>query len=987
MPTDPKLVRDHFLATADLGGAERAAYLATHCGGDAALRAAVERLLAAHDQPASILNRPGPGVPLATGEFTPDPADAPPQVGTTDYYTLAQPGAVIAGRYTLHEKIGEGGMGEVWVAKQIEPVKRQVALKLVKAGMDTKAVLHRFEAERKALALMDHPNIAKVLDGGMTADRRPFFVMELVNGLALTKFCDEVKLGIRERLELFAAICQAVQHAHQKGIIHRDLKPSNILVTLIDARPVPKVIDFGVAKAIGGKLLDESLSTQFGAVVGTLEYMAPEQAGFSSIDIDTRADIYSLGVILYELLTGLRPIDTSRLKKAAYTEVIRILHEEEPSKPSTRLSTDEALPSLAASRHIEPNKLMALLRGELDWVVMKCLNKQRERRYETANGLARDVQRYLADQPVEARPPSAGYRFNKFLRRNKGPVIAASLVMLALVTGIVGTTFGLVRASQRAEGERLAKIDAEAKRAEAVIQQTRAEAGEKLAGERLVQVEAEKQNALEEKRIAQSVRDFFQHKLLGQADSRSQADALLRSGGLASEAKKNPTIRELLDRAAKELTVDKIEVHFRLQPLLQAEILQTVGETYRGIGDFVLAIEFLQRAAMLRERYLGSDHPDTLTTLNNLAVAFQAAGNLREAIKLHEQVLDSREKKLGAAHQDTLHTVNDLAVAYRDAGRTTEAIAMFERVLHASMITMRIGAGSVDLLATLDNLAGAYRQAGRLDEAIETHKKVRDVKVKKLGIDHPSTLTTLHNLALVYHDARRLKESIALLEQVRDSCVTKFGADHPDTLMTVGNLGISYKDAGRLTEAIPLLEEAHRASSKFPKLRSAGIHLLDAYTNAGRSAEAAKLLQELLREARRSFPEDSSQLAGGLAQIGSKLLQLRAYTDAEPLLRESLSIREKTEAEGWSTFNTQSMLGGALLGQQKYADAELLLLKGYEGMKQREATIPANGKIRLTEALNRLVQLYEAMDKKVEAAKWRKVCEEAKSAEMTSARQ
>ncbi len=284
-------------------------------------------------------------------------------------------------------------------------------MKLIKQGMDSRAVLQRFDQERQALAMMDHPNIAKVFDAGMTTDGRPFFAMELVNGLPLNKFCDEARLNPRERLELFVTICQAVQHAHQKGIVHRDLKPANILVTIVDGKPVPKVIDFGVAKATGGKLTDESISTLFGSVVGTLEYMSPEQAGFSGEDIDTRADIYSLGVILYELLTGLRPIDSNRLKKAALTEMIRIIREEDPSKPSTRLSTDEALPSMAALRQIEPRRLMALLRGELDWVVMKCLEKQRERRYETASGLARDVQRYLSDEAVEARrrAPATGW--------------------------------------------------------------------------------------------------------------------------------------------------------------------------------------------------------------------------------------------------------------------------------------------------------------------------------------------------------------------------------------------------------------------------------------------------------------------------------------------------------------------------------------------------------------------------------------------------
>src|SRR5262245_31260726 len=450
MAVDPARAKSLFLAASDLADtAERGAYLDRECAGDAELRARVEDLLRANSS--------------VSIDATSDAA-SPPPAATSDFRPVAAPGLVIAGRYELVERIGEGGMGEVWVAKQSEPVKRRVALKLIKAGMDSKAAIQRFEQERQALALMDHPNIAKVLDGGLTTDRRPFFVMELVSGLPLTKFCDEAKLGVRERLELFVPICQAVQHAHQKGIIHRDLKPSNILVTIIDGRGVPKVIDFGVAKATSGRLTDESLSTQFGAVVGTLEYMSPEQAGYAGEDIDTRADIYSLGVILYELLTGLRPLDAKRLRNAALSEMARIIKEEEPSKPSARLSTDDSAPSLAALRHTEPKKLAALLRGELDWVVMKCLEKQRDRRYETANGLARDIQRYLADEVVEARPPSAGYRLKKFVSRNKGQVIAASLVLFALVAGIVGTTIEMFRAEQAESREAAQRQQAESER-------------------------------------------------------------------------------------------------------------------------------------------------------------------------------------------------------------------------------------------------------------------------------------------------------------------------------------------------------------------------------------------------------------------------------------------------------------------------------------------------------------------------------------------
>jgi serine/threonine protein kinase/Tfp pilus assembly protein PilF len=441
---------------------ERAEYLDQACAGQPAVRAAVEAMLAAH----------------ATGE----------RMATAQFQAGVDAGTVIAGRYTLVQKLGEGGMGEVWVAKQTEPVKRRVAVKLIKPGMDSRAVLARFEHERQALALMDHPNIAKVLDGGVTGGRdegrgmrdegrpssliprpsslssgQPFFVMELVNGLPLTRYCDDAKLTPSERLALFVPICQAVQHAHQKGIIHRDLKPSNILVTLYDGKPVPKIIDFGVAKATAGHLGDETMSTQFGAVVGTLEYMAPEQAGFSAIDIDTRADIYSLGVILYELLTGLRPFDGKRLRTAALDERIRILREEEPARPSTRLSTDQSLPTVAAKRQTEPRKLMALLRGELDCVVMKCLEKDRNRRYETANGLARDIQRYLANEPVEARPAGAAYRLRKFAQRHKAGLTTAALLAAVLVGATVVSIWQAVLATEARDAE----ADARAKEQQA----------------------------------------------------------------------------------------------------------------------------------------------------------------------------------------------------------------------------------------------------------------------------------------------------------------------------------------------------------------------------------------------------------------------------------------------------------------------------------------------------------------------------------------
>src|SRR5438445_12166388 len=453
---------------------ERAAFLDQACA-DAELRRSVELLLKAHDKAGHFLQ----GVPQN------DP--------TIDQHDRERPGTVI-GPYKLLQKIGEGGMGTVFMAEQTQPVQRKVALKLIKPGMDSRQVIARFEAERQALAMMDHVNIARVLDAGttgirnqesvirdkedaasglitdhrslLTAEGRPYFVMELVHGVPITKYCDDNRLTPPERLELFVPVCQAIQHAHQKGIIHRDIKPSNVMITLYDGKPVPKVIDFGIAKATEQKLTERTLVTQYGTMVGTLEYMSPEQAEMSALGVDTRSDIYSLGVLLYELLTGSTPLDRKRVREAAYGEVLRMIKEEEPPRPSTRLSdSGEALASISANRHTEPARLTKLVRGELDWIVMKTLEKDRNRRYETASAFAADVQRYLNDEPVQACPPSAWYRFRKFARRNKRALATAALlgVMLLVAVGAVvaSALWAAVQAKARLAAEAVAKKELE----------------------------------------------------------------------------------------------------------------------------------------------------------------------------------------------------------------------------------------------------------------------------------------------------------------------------------------------------------------------------------------------------------------------------------------------------------------------------------------------------------------------------------------------
>ena len=523
-----------FFAAAALPAADRAVYLARACAGNDDLRRQVERMIAARPEVGDFLEPPRASpAEGATGTFAPDASPADSAEPTADYTGREDKvGSIIGGKYKLIEEIGEGGMGSVYMAQQTEPVKRVVAVKVIKAGMDSRAVLARFEAERQALALMDHPNIARVLDAGTTESGRPFFVMELVKGVPITQYCDERKLTPRQRLELFVPVCNAIQHAHQKGIIHRDIKPSNVIVALYDDRPVPKVIDFGVAKAAGQSLTDKTLMTEFGAVVGTPEYVSPEQASLNNLDIDTRSDVYSLGVLLYELLTGSTPVDRKSLGKAALLEILRIVREVEAPKPSAKLSTIDTLPSVAAHRGTEPGKLSKLMKGELDWVLLKALEKDRARRYETANGLARDIQRYLADEVVEARPPSTGYRLKKFVRRHKGQVIAASLVLFVLVAGMAGTTWGLIEAKRQ---------EHEAKRQEQIAQ-------------------GKEQEALREAEKAKKARDFLV-SIFELSDANGQQGIM--------------TARQLLDHAEK-----RIPNEFADQLESRAEVLAAIETAY-----------------------------------------------------------------------------------------------------------------------------------------------------------------------------------------------------------------------------------------------------------------------------------------------------------------------------------------------------------------------------------------------------------------------
>jgi eukaryotic-like serine/threonine-protein kinase len=827
--------------------AARVAFLDAACSGDGQLRAAVEALLAAHAASANLLDQPAVD-PHSIEAYTPLP-----QATTGEYVPNdAQPGYVIAGRYTLEQKLGEGGMGEVWVAKQTDPIKRKVALKLIKAGMDSKAVIQRFEAERQALALMEHPNIAKVLDGGLTHDRHPFFVMELVNGLPLNKFCDEAKLTPKERLELFVPICQAVQHAHQKGIIHRDLKPSNILVTIIDGRPIPKVIDFGVAKATAGKLTDESLSTNFGAVVGTLEYMAPEQAGYSGEDIDTRADIYSLGVILYEMLTGLRPLDSKRLRAAALTEMIRIIKEEEPSKPSTRLSTDESLPSLAALRQTEPKKLMALLRGELDWVVMKCLEKQRDRRYETANGLARDIQRYLADEMVEARPPSAGYRLRKFARKHRAALASAIAIAVLLVAGLSVSLWQMFRAitaeAQAMQNAQQARDERDAK-AVALKAEQQARADEAKARLQAFAALRSMTDDVVEQKFAQGAvltddDKTFLRSIIAQfdafaaiqgddADSRAvRAEGRFRVGLMRHRLGELREAEQDYDAALgiqKQLAAD-----FPTRSEFRQELAN--GHTNRGIlmrnTRRILEAERDYDAALSIRKQLAADFPTRPEFRQRLAISHNNRGNLlhgagrmKEAEKDHDAAQSIR-KQLAADfptrpefRRESAASHVNRGVLMHDMGRLKEAENDYDEALRIQKQLTADFPTNPEFrheLATSHNNRGTLLQAkGRLKETENDYGEALKV-YKQLTADFPTRPKFRQQLAESYFNRGTLLQAMGRLKETErdyDAALDiqkRLAADFPAILDFRRQLAITHNNRGTLLHAAGRLKEAQQ---------------------------------------------------------------------------------------------------------------------------------------------------------------------------------
>jgi len=760
--------RDLFLDALEIqSSSERKAFLDRSCDGNPELLQRVTQLLQLHEEAGEFLK----GKKLDGGASI-----EKPELRTRIVKPDSEELGTVIGRYKLLQQIGEGGFGIVYMAEQREPIRRKIALKIIKLGMDTKQVVARFEAERQALAMMDHANIAKVLDGGATDTGRPYFVMELVRGVPVLEFCDENKLSTKDRLRLFIEICQAIHHAHQKGVIHRDIKPSNVLVTMNEDRPVPKVIDFGIAKATQHELTEKTVFTRYNEFMGTPAYMSPEQAQFSGLDIDTRTDIYSLGVLLYELLTGRTPFDSKELLNEGYDSLRKIIREKDPPKPSTQLSTlsiDE-LRIAAEKRQSDPGRLFQIVRGDLDWIVLKALEKDRSRRYESALTLAGDVQNFLDDEPVSAVAPSVGYRFRKFARRNRKTLVASIAVMVSLIGGTVVSAVMAYRAinAEQTVRELLDKeFDARMKAQEA---------------EQAARVAQE--SAKNEAAMAAAVNRFLNEDLIGYANPINEPDRDLR-------------LSTLLDRASS-----RIEERFADQPIAEAAIRQTLSQAYLNLGNFTVAETHARRAVELRQAALEPTDAALFQSRIILAATLVQEGRYRETLAELEELL-SKTRELFSPHNElTIETAYWLSKIYGQISRSDEGEKLMVEFLPISEEALPVDHW---LRPTIVNERGYYHVAyRRMAEAEAFSRRWLARYRSKFGRKHPYSIMLMHHLAtaLLYQDKNEeargvYEEALALQEEV-------LGQDHPSRIKMMAEYSWYFRFTGKFETAEKILTEA-----------------------------------------------------------------------------------------------------------------------------------------------------------------------------------
>ena len=814
---------------------ERGAFLAGACGQDSALIARVQVLLDAHE---------------ATDGFLPEEPRKEPVAGL-----IAEKAGDRIGRYKLRERIGEGGCGVVYVAEQEEPVRRKVALKIIKLGMDTRNVVARFQAERQALALMDHPNIAQVHDAGATETGRPYFVMELVRGIKITDYCDQQQLSTRERLELFIKVCQAIQHAHQKGVIHRDIKPSNILVTVNDGVPVPKVIDFGIAKATTGRLTDLTVYTDLHQFIGTPAYMSPEQATMTSLDIDTRSDIYSLGVLLYELLTSHTPFDTKELMALEVDDLRRTIREREPLRPSTRLSTmlEGELTTTAKHRASAPPGLIHQVRGDLDWIVMKCLEKDRTRRYETANGLARDIERHLNNEPVVARPPSKLYRLQKAVQRNKAAFGTVVAIVAVLILGAVASMSEAIRATR---------------------------------AEHAAQTEAAKS-----KQVAQFLKDMLNGVSPGVARGR---DTRL--------------LREILDQTAQRL-----DTELKGQPAVEADLQETLGGAYQAIGDYTNGLAMNRKALALRETLYGKEHPDIASSLHYIGDALVQLGRLTEAETYCRQALAMRQKLLGPTNLAVAQSLKGLGNVLIVQKRYAEA----ETNLNRSLALRKRLQGEEDLefAETLTWLGNALANQGRYAESEAASRQALAIHVKQHVYEHPGVIEILDILGWALRAQGKFSEAeVASLKAV-DIGRRVLEPGHPEIRWPLSNLAASLWAQGKFAEAEGYYREALTITKKLPGERYQELTpLYDALGGVlrgqGKSAEAEGYYREALTITKKLPGEHYQELTPLYDGLCGVLREQGKSAEAEVILREAVTIQCQLLKKG--NINVIQSLGQAL---------------------------------------------------------------------------